>query len=58
MSEPVLRDRMVMTVLEAQVAPEQWSTLAQTYAAASEHLPPKSCKRCWCKGPPIPAYGA
>ncbi len=34
-------DRMVMTVLEAHVAPEQWPTLEAGYQGAVEGLPPQ-----------------
>ncbi len=32
---------MVMTILEAHVARENWSALEQAYKAGTEHLPPQ-----------------
>ncbi len=32
---------MVMTILEAHVAPEKWAALEQTFATGTEHIPPQ-----------------
>jgi quinol monooxygenase YgiN len=32
---------MVMTILEAHVAPEKWAALEQAFATGTEHIPPQ-----------------
>ncbi len=41
MSNKADSERMVMTVLEAHVAPEHWNTLKQTFVENSSRTPPQ-----------------
>ncbi len=41
MSNKTGSERMIMTILEGHVAPEQWDNLRQTFAENSSHIPPQ-----------------
>ncbi len=41
MSDGASSDRMVMTVLEAHVASDQWETLRKVFSESADHLPPQ-----------------